>query len=178
MRKFQSIAVAILVLTSMFACSKQDRSGWFLDSSFTDLLVSFREDKPIITKDDPATAVDVLQIFRTPKGRDALFTVDEIRSQELDYETTNPKDILSLVRAARTVSKDTCEITESEFVFFILAFDRDLMRVAFIKFFPCRRDDLGYYQKWGTNSIYFSSELAKFMNKIVPPRLQRRQTKG
>ncbi len=117
--------------------------------------------------------VDALQIFRTPKGKEYIYTVNEIRSQELVYETTRPKDILALFRATRLISKDNCDITESDFVFFILAFDRDLMRVGFVKYFPCKRNGLGYYQKWKTNSIYFSSELANLMATIIPSSLQR-----
>ncbi len=164
--------LAILLLSLTLGCSSdEDKSGWFIDSSFTDRLVSHWEEHPIITQQDPSTSVDSLQIFRAPKGNQYIYTVNEIRSKDLIYETTKPEDILALFRATRAVVNDSCDSTEYDFVYFILAFDRDLMRVGFVKYFPCKRNGLGYYQKWKVNSIYFSSELANLIEKIVPPKL-------
>ena len=170
-------ATACLFVFFVCACSKEDRSGWFLDSSFAVQLITFSEEHPIINQEDPARAVEVLQIFRTPEGKDRLFTVNEIRSQELVYETNNSADILRFFRAVRTRTDERCTSTEAKFVFFILAFDRDLMRVGFLKYFPCKREDLGSFQTWGSNSLYFSLEFAKVMNKIIPPSLQRQGQK-
>jgi hypothetical protein len=50
-----------------------------------------------------------------------------------------------------------------------------LMRVGFVKYFPCKRNDLGWFQTWGINSLHFSSDLAKIMNKVVGSRIQRRK---
>lgn len=171
------ILIAILVLTFSLGCEKEDTSGWYLDSSFSIQLVTFSEKIPIIVTQDPANAVEVVQIFRSKRGKDTLDTVTEIRSKELVYETRRQEDILSLFRATRIGTTERCGSPEGDFTFSILAFDRDLMRVAFIRYFPCQRHDLGWIQTPGSNSIYYSLETAKALNKIIPPSILRNATK-
>lgn len=171
-----STILAIGLLAIAIGCSKKEQaSGWYLDASFSERLISFWDDQhPIITTGDPAKSVAALQIFRAVKGKHYLYTVDEIRSLDLVYETRKSEDIVSLFRATRNRSDKECNITEYDYVFFILAFDRDLMRVGFVKYFPCRRNDLGHFQIWGSNSLYFSSDLATALNKVISSGLQRR----
>jgi hypothetical protein len=172
------ITAMFLVLPFLASCSKEDASGWYLDSGFTTRLTSYWDDKyPVVTQEDPAKSVDVLQIFQVSKGKEDLYALHQIRSQQLIYETTNPENILSLFRATRVRTEDSCDINEGNFVFFILAFDRDLLRVAFVKYFPCDREDLGWFQTWGSRSVYFSADLATLLHKILPLSLKRESTK-
>jgi hypothetical protein len=168
----ESMVLALLLLS---ACSKEDRSGWFVDESFSVKLVTSWGNPPIINQQDPASTVDVLQIFRVPYDNARLFTVDEIRSQQLVYETDNSADIVQLFRAARHQTADHCDSAVTTFVLFILAFDRDLMRVGILKYYPCteKQSPLGTLQPWGSNSIWSSYEFAKTMNQMIPSSVQR-----
>jgi len=169
----------LIILTSVslwwvLGCSREDHSGWFLDTSFSlQLVSSWGKPAPVISQQDPATAVDALQIFRTPEEEESLSTLTEIRSQELVYETNNSADIIRFFRAARERTKERCASAGARFVFFILAFDRDLMRIGVLKYYPCTREDLGSFQTWGANSLYFSSEFSSMMNKMIPSSIQR-----
>ncbi len=172
--------VRIIVITTLMfilGCTREDSSGWYLDSSFSVQLVTFSEEIPVILTQDPAKAVEVLQIFRSTRGKSDLDTVTEIRSNELVYETRNQRDILSLFRATRTGTKESCDSPKGDFTFSILAFDRDLMRVGYIRYFPCERNDLGWIQTPGSNSIYYSLETAKILNNIIPPSILRKISK-
>jgi hypothetical protein len=169
--------IAVFLTVALFlGCSKEDTSGWYLDSLFSVQLVTFNEENPVFVTNDPANGVQVLQIFRSERGKDSLDTVTEIRSKELVYETRRREDIVSFFRATRIGSKESCS-PQGKYVFSILAFDRDLMRVGFIKYFPCERDDIGWFQTYGSNSIYDSSETAKAIDKMIPPSIQRNATK-
>jgi hypothetical protein len=163
--------LAVLLLS---ACTKEDHSGWFMDESFSVKLIHSWGNPPIINQQDPASTVDVLQIFRVPYDKARLFTVDEIRSQELVYETNDSADIVQLFRAARNGTADHCDSAVTKFVLFVLAFDRDLMRVGILKYYPCaeKQDALGWFQPWGSNSIWSSYEFAKAMNQRIPPIVQ------
>ncbi len=171
MSKFRVLALLILALAS--ACSKQEGSGWFLDPTYSHLLLNFSQFYALSTKQDAADTVDVLQMYKTKRGKDALFSVDEIRSSAWVYETTRREDIAAFFRAARNeVPKDTrCDIFASDVVYLILAFDRDLMRVGYLKYYPCVGQDLGALMSYGTSSLYFSSDIAKIMSTIMGPEL-------
>jgi hypothetical protein len=167
------IRITFLALLFVSACSKADQSGWFLDASFSVQLITSWGNPVIISQQDPASTVDVLQIFRVPQQKTRLFTVDEIRSQQLVYETNNSPDIVQFFRATWHRTKEFCN-REANFVFFILAFDRDLMRVGLLKYYPCTaEEDIGSFQTWGSNSAYISPEFAKMMNRIIPSSIQR-----
>ncbi|MBI4488906.1 MAG: hypothetical protein HY694_07450 [Deltaproteobacteria bacterium] len=161
--------LVLLILAFAVACSKEGRSGWFLDPTFSLQLVSFSEFYTLRTKQDPADTVDVLQIFKANKGKDSLFNVDDIRSRAWVYETTRREDIAAFFRAARKTlpSNIYCKISDSGVVYLVLAFDRDLMRVGYLKYYPCASEDLGYLTLYGTNSAYFSSDLAKIIGAIM-----------
>jgi hypothetical protein len=177
-RRMKTIrTLAILALTLAAACSKEDTSGWYLDPSFSLQLVTFNEKIPAFGMQDPADAVEVLQIFRSERDQDTLNTVTEIRSKLLVYETRRSEEIQSLFRATRIETKERCNSPQGDYVFSILAFDRDLMRVGYIKYFPCERDDVGWFTTYGSNSIYDSSETAKVINKMIPASIQRKATK-
>jgi len=165
--------IAILALTLAMGCSKEDTSGWYLDTSYSDLLVSYSEEVPVIVTQHPAHTVDVLQIFRSNRGKDSLDTVTGIRSKLLVYETRRREDILALFRAMKINTKERCDSPDGDFTFSVLAYDRALMRVGVVQYFPCKRIDLGWIQTPGSNSVSFSSETAKIMNKIIPPSIQR-----
>ena len=169
--------ILFLVVTFTLACSKEDPSGWYLDPHFSKQLISYWHERfGIPTKDDPAKPVDVLQIFRAPRDK-RIFTVNEIRTQQWVYETRDSLQIVALFRAARIESNERCDIAETDYEYFVLGFDRNLMRVGIVKYFPCEREDLGWFQTWGSNSAYFSSEFAKMMHKIIPPNLQKQGKK-
>ena len=171
-------ALAILTLTLAVGCSKEETSGWYLDPSYSVQLVTFSEEVPVIVTQDPASTVEVLQIFRSIRGqKNTLDTVTEIRSKLLVYETRRQADILSLFRATRIGTKDSCDSPRGDYTFSILAFDRSLMRVGVIQYFPCERLDLGWTQTPGSNSVYFSLETAKVINKMIPPSIIRKATK-
>src|SRR5215467_4109843 len=117
-------AMVVLCLMFLLGCSKQDTSGWYLDPSFSVELVRFNEEHPAFFMRDPADSVDVLQIFRSDRSKGAGYTVTEIRSQLLVYETRKREDILSLFRATRIETKERCSSIQGDYVFSILAFDR------------------------------------------------------
>ena len=165
--------ICIWVLAFIVGCTKEDDSGWYLDSFFSVQLVTPIPEIPVIVTQDPANSVEVLQIFRSKRGEEAIYTVTEIRSKELVYETRRQEDILTLFRATRIETKETCNSPKGDFTFSILAFDHDLMRVGLIKYFPCERHDLGWFQTPGSNSVYFSAETAKIINNIIPASIQR-----
>jgi hypothetical protein len=168
------ITLAFLALFVGSACSEKDQSGWFLDASFSVQLITFWGAPLIVSQQDPASTVNVLQIFRVPQRKSRLFTVDEIRSQELMYETNNSPDIVAFFRATRHRIKEHCGSAQGRFVFFILAFDRDLMRVGLLKYYPCtEEEDMGWFQTWGSNSAYTSRDFAKMMNRLIPFSIQR-----
>lgn len=156
----------LLVGSCILSCTKGD-STWYVDVEYTEMLTShWGPELKRTIPDDPARSVSVLQIFKAPKKQEAIFTVDEIRSQRLVFETRKQDDILPLFRAARIESPSECEHNEYESVYFILAFDRELLRVAIIKYFPCKNNTLGYFQRWRSKSVYYSAELAKLMSKL------------
>lgn len=169
--------MAILLLVFAAACTREEPSGWYIDSAFTTRLVSFwDEQSPIITREDPATYIDALQIFRTSADTKGIFTINEIRSQQLIYETVNTSVIKKFFDAARRRTNERCEKVGADFRYYILAFDRQLLRVGLIKYFPCVQSDLGFYQRWGSNSAYFSSELSRIMKEVIPPRLEKKKS--
>ncbi len=168
--------VVLLSLVFAVGCSKQERSGWYLDPTFSLQLVSFSEFYTLRTNQDPAEAVDVLQIFKANKGKDALFSVEDIRSRAWVYETPRREDIIVFFRAARNVlpgNKIHCIPPDNGVVYLILAFDRDLMRVGYLKYYPCVGQDLGALIAYGTNSADFSSDFAKIMGAIMGTELHK-----
>ena len=166
--------VVVLALVFALGCSKDDPTGWYLDASFSVQLVTFNKENPVFVTQDPANAIEVLQIFRAERFKDTLDTVTDIRSKLLVYETRTPEDIRSLFRASRIQTQERCDSIRGDYEFVILGFDRDLMRVGYIKYYPCERDDNGWFTTWGSKSMYFSSELAKVINKIIPLGIQKK----
>jgi hypothetical protein len=158
-----------LILAFTFACSKNERSEWYIDPGFSNHLLGFSRHYELRTKQIAADAVDVLQIFKTNQGRDQLSSVNEIRSREWVYETTRREDIAAFFGAVRNILPDSkrCNLPSSGVVYLILAFDRDLMRVGYLKYYPCAGYDLGALTAYGTSSLYFSSDIAKTMNTII-----------
>ena len=116
---------------------------------------------------DPANTVDVLQIFKTPAGEAALFDVDKIRSKEWLYETSDAEFIRRFFVDAREDDRDSdCNVTEVPDVLHILAFDRDLMRVGYLKYYQCAGEELGALSPYGTSSLYFSHSIAGLLESI------------
>lgn len=174
MSNFRVFALFILAIT--IACSKQGGNGWLLDPVFSHQLVSFSEFYKARTKQDPVDTVDVLQIFKANKGQDSLFSIDEIKSRAWVYETTRREDITAFFRAARNEAAadyTRCPPDGTGVVYLILAFDRDLMRAGYLKYYPCVGDGLGFLTLYGSNSAYFSSELARLMTSIMGDELQK-----
>lgn len=167
----RSILPAVL-LCLVVGCSNGDSSGWYIDSGYSVALITFNEEHPVFRIKDPAATVEVIQIFRSDRGNEALTRVSAIRSKLLVYETRKRDEINSFFRATRIQSSERCAEVEGDYVFSILAFDPSLIRVGYIRYFPCRRPDIGWFMTYGSNSIYSSSETAKLINSIIPRSLQ------
>jgi hypothetical protein len=172
MRKILSIVSIAVALLLPVACSKSDSSGWYMDPAFSDQLVSFNEANPAFVRQDPAIAVEVLQIFRSERKDDVFGSLSDLRAKLLVYETRNRDEIRSFFRATRILSDERCPDIQGDYVFSILAFDPSLIRLGYIKYYPCKRSDLGWFVTLASNSVYESSATAKVFNSIIPRSLQ------
>ncbi len=169
----------LLLFVFLSGCSKHEEGQWYLDSTFSNHLLSFSELYRLRTKHDPMDAVDVLQIFKVDQGKAALTNVDKIRSHHWIYETSKREEIAVFLYAARNFVQDTkvgCK-PSNDVVYFILAFDRDLMRVGLLKYLPCTTDDMGALTSYGSESLYFSPDFAKIIGRIMGSELHKPERK-
>ena len=162
--------VCTLVVLSAIACSDR-KSSWFLDQAYSSALVRPAQFSELETGTDPADTVDVLQIFRTPAGEAALFDVDEIRSKEWLYETSDAEFIRRFFNDAREDAHDaSCVATQSPEVLHVLAFDRELLRVGYLKYYKCIGQKLGALSPYGTSGLYFSHSIAALLESTLGDR--------
>jgi hypothetical protein len=138
-----------------------------MDAGYADLLLQEAQYYELKTKTDSADTVDAIQIFETSYRDSHLDTVDEVRANKLIYESEEREFIDGFFRAARRAIKDQpCGILEKSQVLHILAFDRDLMRVAYFKYTDCQDQVVGAIGRYGAGSIVLSSELATLLRPL------------
>lgn len=163
-------ALALLLAFFAAACSDQS-SSWFLDPAYSSALVRPARFSQMEAGKDPADTVDVLQIFETPARDGALFNVDKIRSKEWLYETSNAEFIRRFFKDAREDTREvSCVATQSPNVLHVLAFDRDLLRVGYLKYYECTGEELGALSPYGTSGLYFSHSVATLLKSILGER--------
>jgi hypothetical protein len=149
-----------IALLAVICLSCGERGSWFLDGQYSRHLLGSAEAYGLLTNQDPSETVDALQIYRTPSTGAALFEVDDIRETEWLYESSDPLLIRRFFQAARdSADAGECNPARSAEVIHVLAFDRDLMRVGYLRYYPCPEQGLGASSPFGTTSLYFSRSL-------------------
>ena len=115
---------------------------------------------------DLAPTVDTIQIYRTQKPQEYLRTIDEVRAHKWIYETNNRDEIAEFFNAARQkVEPAGCLSTMATTAYLVLAFDRDLLRVAFYKYFPCEGRDFGMLDPIGSPGLFYSAAIAPLIER-------------
>lgn len=161
-RRLPAFALCVVVaLIGATACGRKD--PWFIDMAYSAHLLGSAQFYELRTRADSADTVDVVQIYRTSMNDAGMFDVGEIRSQEWMYETSNKDWIASFFSAAREEAPEQCVASRAPRVLHVLAFDRDLMRVGYFKYYSCPSGELGALAPYGTSSLYFSHSLAELL---------------
>lgn len=150
----------LAILLVVIGCESESPE-WFLDESYSSHLLGSSRFYQLRTGLDSAASIDTVQIFRTDLEHAAMTDLQEIRSQQWVYETSDGEWIESLFLSAREDLSESCVVTKSKHVLHILAFDRDLMRVGYLKYYPCPDAVLGALAPYGTSSLYFSRGAAR-----------------
>jgi len=156
----------IICASTLTVCSKEDNS-WFMDVAYSHALLIGAQYYHLKVKNDSSTTVDTLQIYSTKSEDSELSTLREIRGSHLIFESSDRDFIAHFFQAARTGADGRgCEPLHSQVVLHILAFDHDLMRVAYFRYYDCSESGTGAIAEAGTWSIVFTSELATLLKPL------------
>ena len=167
MTKKRLPAPAVCLAAFLTAACGQEGAGWFIDSAYSAHLLGSAQFYELRTEADSADTVDGVQIFRTSMDDAAMFDVREIRSQEWVYETSSKEWVGSFFTAARQEAGEQCVASQTPDVLHVLAFDRDLMRVGYFRYYSCPGNQLGALAPYGTSSLYFSRPLATMLEPLA-----------
>jgi hypothetical protein len=159
---------AALVATGsiVWGCCKAS-SPWSIDSGYSDALLAIGQAYKITTGQDAAMTVDSIQLFGPPDPSVHYETVEEIRKLPFLYESSDRDLILRLFASIRDRRNDIdCGKLPNGGSLFILAYDRDLMRVGCLKYYDCSNASLGAITAYGSGSALFSSKLREVLGPL------------
>jgi len=162
-----AVRCGLLLLPLVAAVAGGRESPWFIDAAYSRHLLGSAQLYELRAKQDSADTVDVLQIFRTTADDAALFDVADIRSKDWVYETSSKEFIATFFSAARESSPEECVTSRAKQVLHVLAFDRELMRVGYLKYYRCPDGNLGALAPYGTSALYFSHVLAALLEPMA-----------
>jgi len=132
-----------------------------IDEAYSVTLILHSEPELPSTKQLTQT-IDVVQVFRAP---DEVIGLSRLRSQEPLYETRRRSDIDALFDAIRSQKGAVCD-WRRDTVYHLIAYDRTLMRVAYIRVYRCK--DRGRVAvRAGDIGPFVSDSLSQFLDARV-----------
>ncbi len=154
------------LVVALLGCAESDQA-WYLDPEYSKSLLLGWQYYQLKTKSDNAQTVDIVQIFRTDLRHSRLRSLREIRSSPFVFESYDRDFIARFFQAARRRTEcPACNPLMSAEVLHLVAFDRDLMRVAYFKYYDCTNPDVGAISEYGSGSTLFSSDLATLLKPL------------
>lgn len=166
MKKNKSIIVLFLIC--LMSCMEWDSSIWDLDENYSVNLIL--GDPRLETLDTKASdPVDVVQIYRVDKeSKDKILPLNILRYKQLIYEFREKDDIRRFIELSREIIRPPIEgcsyrDVKDNAVYHIIAYDRVLMRIGYIRYYPCNVKGVAYgiLVPSGNEGIFDNVELIK-----------------
>ncbi len=164
-RRFHGSYLAILLLVIAGACGPSG-SQWFIDGQFSDALTIDAAQDLATSGFDATGAVSVLQVFRSSPEQSELMDVDQIRTLPMVLELRDRTLIEEYLRAAQQTDDDAaCNPYDAETVLHFLAFDPDVLRVGYFRYYPCRESSAGAILSSGGPAVVYTRALAPLIER-------------
>jgi hypothetical protein len=145
---------------------------WLVDEEFSNRLLHPTLVNGERTKNAAYLTVDSIQVYRIVGSTENSNTVSEVRRHKWVWESSSRSEVLEFFDAAlaEVARPRNCIVTQSKEEYAILAYDRDLMRAALIRYFACPSGE-GALDPYGSPGVTFSKALAPLVqrDKYWPP---------
>jgi hypothetical protein len=163
LRMFATGAALVATGAAAIGCCKAP-SAWSIDRGYSSALLAIGQNYTVKTGQDAAMTVDAIQLFGPSDPNAHYETVEEIRALGFMFESTDRDMILRLFASIRDrIGEPDCGKGPKEVSLYILAYDRDLMRVGVLKYYDCEGGAFGAVTAYGSGSAIFSSSVRKFL---------------
>lgn len=160
--------------TSLFfillSCGEK-QMPWRLDSEYSMFLTIMAPNYKAMTYSDISDTVDAIRIYRINQKHDDMYSLSELFTKELVFETKDKKFIRKIILAAQDeiMHADCIRIQDQE-TYHVIAFDNTFMRAGYFIINICKGNGNEYgivrpLQKRGGSSIYYNKSLIQIFKE-------------
>lgn len=146
------------------SCNKS-KDYWRLDSEYSEYLTITAPNYKAKMGHNSADTVDALRIYKVDQKHNDMYSLSELFTKELVYESKDKKVIREFLLAGQEVIMHLdCKRDQDEETFHIIALDNTFMRTGYFLVNVCNVNGAKYaiihpLQKGGGSSIYYNKAL-------------------
>lgn len=148
------------------ACAQE--GVYRLDPEYSEFLTIMAGTYRVMESAEVADTVDLLRIYRVQQQHFDMYSLRQLASKSLVFQSEDKAEIRQLIRAvAERVEIPDCARERSFPLLHVVAFDREQSRVGYFTVVPCVASDQAYGQisNLRTSGVYYNQE---FLAKLGP----------
>ena len=158
-------------LLFFFIGCENSMESWRLDYEYSEYLTIMSTDYKSRYGYNSSDTVDGLRIYRTKQKHYDMYSLNELFSKELVYESKDKQFIKNFIEASQeAIMSLNCVSDNEKETFHIIAFNNKSMHAGYYLVNVCSSNSLKYViihplQKEGGSSIYYNSSLIPLLKE-------------